>query len=177
MPFQFTQGQTTALRTINKAKFGGLAPARQVEAIVKWILANNNNSAMPSWPVTKIDTATYVEAIGEHLGLYTGNPTFQANLNPLKGVGDQFKEVIGSFGRVPAVVVYQICVGYKIQRPVIMRACSHMAAAQGDNGVKTLSGGGGNLAELKLMAMGGERVYATSKTGGTFLFDKIAKHT
>lgn len=178
MPFTWTIGQTNKLKTLNKASFNGLAPARQVSAIVKWIAANNGSTALPTFPITKDkDMALYVEEIGKHLGIYTRHPTFQLSLKPLQGSGDLYKEVIGTHGRVPATLVYEICEKYKIKRDVIALACNNYASPQGSNGIKVLDGHKSYTAELKLLAMGGERVYAKEKSSGKYLFDKIAKHT
>ncbi len=177
MPFTWTHGQMTKLRTIQKSHFNGLSPARQVNAIAKWIEANNTGG-IKTFPITRdVDIATYVEEIGKFMGTYTDHPVFQAGLKPLAGNGSLYKEVNGTYGKVPAGVVYQVCTKYKIQRNVIDQACRKYAKAQGDNGIKVLEGHKSYEAELKLMAMGGERVYAKTKVGGKYVFDNIAKHT
>lgn len=174
----FTHGQTAKLKTINKAHFTGLAPARQVSAITNWIAANNKVGGLTVFPITKDnDLGTYVEAIANHLGIYAANPTFQLEVKKLKGGGDLYKEVIGSKGRVPSDVVYQVCERFKIQRALIVEACGKALTGHGGNGVKSLNNHKTYKAELKLMAMGGERIYATAQQSGVWVFDKVAKHT
>ncbi len=174
----FTHGQTQKLQSINKSSFTGLAPARQVTAIASWITANNKTGGLVVFPTTKDKgMADYVEAIGEHLGIYTGNPSFQAGLRAFGSGGILYRDAVGTHGRVPSAVVQSVCEKYRIQQDVVARACGTYAAAQGANGVKVLASHGTYEAELKLLAMGGERIYAKSKVGGKYVFDTIAKHT
>ena len=174
----FTHGQTTKLKTINKGNFTGLAPARQVSAIANWIAANNKIGGNTVFPITKDkDLGTYVEAVAAYLGIYTDHPTFQSSARKLKGGGNLYGEVIGSKGRVPSDVVYQVCERFKIQRAVINDACGRALTGAGGNGVKGLNNHKSYKAELKLMVMGGERIYATEQQNGVWVFDKVAKHT
>lgn len=174
----FTQGQTQKLRSINKASFTGLAPARQVTAIASWIQANNKMGGLEVFPVTRDKgMADYVEAIGEHLGIYTGNPAFQAGLRAFGTGGVLYRDAVGTHGRVPAAVVQSVCEKYRMQQEIIARACNTYAAAQGANGIKVLANHKTYEAELKLLPMGGERIYATTKQGNKFVFDTVAKHT
>lgn len=177
MPPTFTHGQTTKLRTINKGHFTGLAPARQVSAIRQWIIHNNKIGALSVFTINSDeDLREHVSNIAEWLGCYTANPSFQTALQSISAkAGNQYAEVIGLHGRVPADVVEEICVKYKMQRGVILDACSRFAPAQGGNGIKTVNH---NVyeAELKLLPMGGERVYASTKITGKYVFNKVAKH-
>jgi hypothetical protein len=174
----FTQGQTQKLRTINKASFTGLAPARQVTAIASWIQANNTFGGLEVFPTTKDKgMADYVEAIGEHLGIYTGHPSFQAGLRAFGSGGVLYRDAVGAYGRVPSAIVQSVCEKYRIQQDVVARACGTYAAAQGANGIKVLASHGTYQAELKLLAMGGERIYAKNQVGGKYVFDTVAKHT
>ena len=174
----FTQGQAQKLRSINKGSFTGLAPARQVTALASWIQANNKMGGLEVFPITRDKgMADYVEAIGEHLGIYTGHPAFQSGLRAFGTGGILYRDAVGTHGRVPSAVVQSVCEKYRIQQDVVARACGTYAAAQGANGIKVLSNHATYEAELKLLAMGGERIYAKTKVGGKYVFDTVAKHT
>lgn len=90
-------------------------------------------------------------------------------------VAEDYSEVIGMYGRVPARVVEAICVKYTMKRDVVLQACDRMAAAQGMNGVKVVVAPP-ITHELKLIRMGDERVYATKMIGGVPVFDTVGKH-
>lgn len=90
-------------------------------------------------------------------------------------VAEDYSEVIGTFGRVPADVVEGICVQYKMKRDVVQMACDTWAVAQGRNGVKAIHRPPRSH-ELKLLPMGDERVYATKMMDGVPYFDTVGKH-
>ena len=91
-------------------------------------------------------------------------------------VAEDYSEVIGRFGRVPAEVVEHICVQHNMKRDVVQMACDRMAADQGQNGVKAFNNKPPISHELKLMRMRGARVYATKMMGVVPYFDKVGNH-
>ncbi len=172
----FTHLQTTKLNSITKSHFTGLAPQRQVTAIQKWILHNRKHHGLEVFPINSDkELRQQVSNIAQWMGCYTANPTFQSALLQITvRSGNQYRELIGTHGRVPAEVVEQICVQYNIQPAVVLDACSRYTAPKGGNGIKTLTHRT-YQAELKLMPMGKERIFATTQSGNKYVFNLVAK--
>jgi len=84
----------------------------------------------------------------------------------------------GTNGVVPAKTVKLICKTYGVKRDAIVAAVEVMAASSGQNGVKIIKGGKADEypAELKLMAMGGARLYSKGGSGNRYVFDIVDKH-
>ncbi len=82
-----------------------------------------------------------------------------------------YKEIFGTYGKVPVDIVEEICTRWRISKATIQTAINKIAAPHGDNGVKILSGCK-YTAELKIMRMGDDRVFSTS-TSTPYLFDTV----
>jgi hypothetical protein len=176
MPRLWTHGQLQKINLLVRGHLTGLAPQRQVGFLRNWLRHNAGTSALPLFPTaTDAELRTLISDLGEHLGLYTTHPAFRSALAAVsRGGGIQYAAIVGRFGSLSAELVETICTQYRMMRPVLVTACSTMAAAQGQNGVKVIVHST-YTAELKLMPMGGERVYSTS-TRAPYDFTRIAKH-
>jgi len=170
-----TTGQKSAVKDINKKKFEKFAPKRLVGAIHMWIQSKNKKGKLAVFEITSDkQLQDHVTNVAEALELDASSTAFKSAVGKLKSA-DPFKEASGKFGTVPTEIVKTICEQYNIKRDVIVAALSIMGG-EGKSGVKLLQGKPKYEAELKLMAMGGERVYAAKPTGTKYLFDTIAKH-
>jgi hypothetical protein len=174
--------QTTCVKGMKKTtskKMGEMQPKRLVKAIHLWILSKNEKAKMVVFEiVTDKDAQDFVLAVAEELELSAAEtPEFKAALSGIKA-DDPYKKVKGKYGVVPAEQVEEVCTRFKIKREVIVDAINTLAGPKGQNGVKEIQGGLADKypAELKLMAMGGERLYS-SKPGPKYVFDEIGKHS
>jgi len=165
------------MKKTTSKKMGEMQPKRLVKAIHLWILSKNEKAKMVVFEITTDKEAQdYVTAVAEELELTAAtSPEFKAALSGIKA-DDPYKKVRGKYGVVPAEQVEAVCIKYKIKRDVIADAINTAAGPKGENGVKGLEGHKKYTAELKLIAMGGERLYST-KAGPKYRFDEIGKHT
>jgi hypothetical protein len=175
-----TGAQKTSIRSMKQTttkKMREMKPKRLVKAIHRWILSKNEKAKTAVFEITNDKQAQdFVTAVAEELGLDATSPEFKSTLSSIKA-DDPYKKARGANGIVPAKTVKLICTTYKIKRDVIIDALNTMAGPTGKNGVKIIQGGKADEypAELKLMAMGGARVY--SKGGGNkYVFDVVDKH-
>lgn len=94
--------------------------------------------------------------------------------------GFDFPTVRGHLGKVNSDIVEQIMRTYTVNSTTIIQgALNTIAAHQGGNGVRKFNPPiSGYTAELKIQAMGGDRVYSNLPIGqsGTVLFNQIGNH-
>ena len=174
-----THGQTQQARRMAVGKFRSLTPERQVKALHRHISLNRKEGALEIWRYdSDEELRAHITELGNSLGLDVDNTAFATALARVTArTVDRYAEVRGTFGIVPSDIVEEILLNHaSVRRDTIVGACARMAAAQGGNGVKVLSGKA-PTAELKLLGMGGKRVYATTKNGMAWVFDKIGNHT
>lgn len=96
---------------------------------------------------------------------------WDAELAKVKATG--YKEIKGNYGVVPADTVEQVCQQHRISPQTIKTSVDKLAAEHGDNGVKILNENQDYTAELKIMAMGDDRIFSTTAER-PYIFDTIA---
>ena len=166
------------MNPLNHNQMGKLKKARELE----WLRNEASENRLVDQDVIKAKVSA---AINNCLGV--GRATDAAIRQVAQDVGtplvdvvqakvaEDYSEVIGTYGRVPAKVVEAICVKHKMKRDAVLQACDRMAVAQGVNGVKVVVAPPIDH-ELKLIRMGDERVYAKKMVGGVPVFDIVDKH-
>lgn len=176
-----TGAQTTSIKHMKQTtakNMREMKPKRLVKALHRWILSKNEKAKTAVFEITTDkDAQGYISAVAEELGLDATSPEFKSTLSSIKA-DDPYKKVRGTNGVVPAKTVKLICKTYGIKRDVIVAAVEVMAASAGQNGVKIIKGGKADEypAELKLMAMGGARLYSKGGSGNRYVFDIVDKH-
>jgi hypothetical protein len=174
-----TTAQKSSVRSMKATtikKMREMKPKRLVKALHRWILSKNEKTKTTVFEiVADKDAQGFIVAVADELGFDTANAEFKTALSSIKA-DDPYKKIRGKNGTVPAKTVKVVCKTYNIKREVIVDALNTEAGPSGQNGVKIVQGGLASKYsyELKLMAMGGQRLYA--KPGPKTVFDTVDKH-
>jgi hypothetical protein len=87
---KFSLVSQAELDKINAASLRGLGPERQVAAMRTWTDQNIKKYGSCGSQDTDEEMQQFLQEMGNHLGLYTGNPTFHSALKLQKGWGNEW---------------------------------------------------------------------------------------